>query len=104
MNESIVEGIVAGLAAGGLLTTIGGLFVWLALKVPPNRGFSIYGAGMFVKTIVGIAICVAAVLLTSLHLISFMLTMGSVVCVSYPLTAIIMTSRQKDLYKPVSGL
>lgn len=86
---------MGGFLCATLLTAIGSMFVWLALKVRAQRAFGIYGMGMFVKTIVGIAMCVVAVKLTNIDPLGFMLTLGFYVCISYPVTAIVLTHKMK---------
>lgn len=95
----MIEGILAGLLVGLLLTAIGIMFVWLSVNTRPQQALGIYGVGIFIKTIIGIASCVMVVYFTNVNMIGFMITMGTLVCISYPITAIIITSKMKT--KPV---
>lgn len=100
----MINGILIGLSVGLFLTAVGVMFVWLSLKTKASSALGIYGVGIFVKTILGIASCVAVVYLTNINMVSFMLTMGTLVCISYPMTAIVLTTMMnKGNYVPVNS-
>ena len=96
--------MLVGLVVGLFLTIIGITFVWLALKTPARGALGMYGVGMFVKTILGTASCVVVIYFTDINMISFTLTLGTMVCVSYPTTAIILTTKMREgNYIPVNS-
>jgi len=89
----MIEGIITGLSVGLLLTTINAMFVYLSIKTRPQLALGIYAMGMLVKTVVGVASCVIVALLTDIDMLAFMLTLGTIVCISYPTAAIFITRK-----------
>lgn len=91
----MINGILVGLLLGLFLTTIGVMFVWLALKTRPQQALGMYAVGMFIKTTIGISSCVVITQFTDVNLVGFILTLGTFVCVSYPMTAVVLTTMMK---------
>ena len=87
-----------GLAQGAVLSLIGVVFTYMALKVNPRRALSIYAAGIFIKAVVGTLMVSLTALGMSkdLSMVSYMITIGGVVCVTYPCTAIILSINMKS--------
>ena len=88
------EAIVLGITHTTVLTLMGLMFTYIALKVSPRRAFPIYGVGMFIKMVVGIGMISITCLSMSESgsMIPYVLTVGGGVCVSYPCTAVVLTS------------
>lgn len=89
----MITGILTGLIVGAILTTIGGMFIYIAKQGRPQQALGMYGVGMFIKMTVGISSIVAVTQLTSIDPLSYTLTLGTLVCISYPLLAIMLTRK-----------
>ena len=85
-----MDGFLVGLAVCLFLTFVSGGFIWYARQIPGVASVSIIQTGMFSKFMLGVAISLAVIKLTTINVIAFGLTVGIYSCMAFPIIAYLM--------------
>jgi len=89
-----MDGFLIGLIVSLFLTFINIAFIWYSKQISGVSAVAIIQAGMLVKFMLGAIISFCIIKLVNINLWAYALTFGMFICISFPVSAYIMTIKK----------
>jgi hypothetical protein len=87
-----MSGFILGIVVSIFLTLVNVAFIWYSKRISGPSAFALMQAGMLVKFMLGVIMTFCIIKLTDdINLWAYALVLGIFVCISFPVSAYIMT-------------